>query len=173
MAVRLQLVAHRLDVDAELTCSRGLVVPDTSKGLEDQCPLRFRERDPGTEADAPVTAALAAQVRRKVAWLDPARTRDDHRTLDHVPQLAHVARPRRIPQDLHRLRAHTMNARAVLRVELADEVLREQRNVAAALPQRRQHDREHAQPVDRKSTRLNSSHVRISYAVFCLKKKNI
>ena len=24
---------------------------------------------------------------------------------------------------------------------------------------------------DRKSTRLNSSHVRISYAVFCLKKK--
>src|SRR3989442_10811752 len=27
-------------------------------------------------------------------------------------------------------------------------------------------------PADRKSTRLNSSHVRISYAVFCLKKKN-
>src|SRR5438874_10390941 len=26
---------------------------------------------------------------------------------------------------------------------------------------------------DRKSTRLNSSHVEISYAVFCLKKKNI
>ena len=25
--------------------------------------------------------------------------------------------------------------------------------------------------VDRKSTRLNSSHVKISYAVFCLKKK--
>src|SRR5437870_7438212 len=27
-------------------------------------------------------------------------------------------------------------------------------------------------PTDRKSTRLNSSHVAISYAVFCLKKKN-
>src|SRR5439155_14848122 len=27
-------------------------------------------------------------------------------------------------------------------------------------------------PPDRKSTRLNSSHVAISYAVFCLKKKN-
>src|SRR5690606_42105854 len=27
--------------------------------------------------------------------------------------------------------------------------------------------------VDRKSTRLNSSHVKSSYAVFCLKKKNI
>src|SRR3712207_7786188 len=27
-------------------------------------------------------------------------------------------------------------------------------------------------PVDRKSTRLNSSHANISYAVFCLKKKH-
>src|SRR5690554_7180606 len=30
-----------------------------------------------------------------------------------------------------------------------------------------------APSIDRKSTRLNSSHVRISYAVFCLKKKII
>src|SRR3712207_8169625 len=29
------------------------------------------------------------------------------------------------------------------------------------------------EPLDRKSTRLNSSHANISYAVFCLKKKNI
>src|SRR5207302_3831173 len=28
-------------------------------------------------------------------------------------------------------------------------------------------------PADRKSTRLNSSHVKISYAVFCLKKKTV
>src|ERR1035437_10466583 len=31
--------------------------------------------------------------------------------------------------------------------------------------------REHRGPSDRKSTRLNSSHANISYAVFCLKKK--
>src|SRR3989442_9935994 len=31
---------------------------------------------------------------------------------------------------------------------------------------------QHTARSDRKSTRLNSSHVRISYAVFCLKKKN-
>src|SRR5207302_10813805 len=31
--------------------------------------------------------------------------------------------------------------------------------------------RNHAGYADRKSTRLNSSHVKISYAVFCLKKK--
>src|SRR5436305_8060192 len=34
-----------------------------------------------------------------------------------------------------------------------------------------QQGRERRQAADRKSTRLNSSHVRISYAVFCLKKK--
>src|SRR5438874_8546933 len=32
-------------------------------------------------------------------------------------------------------------------------------------------DREERPDLDRKSTRLNSSHVEISYAVFCLKKK--
>src|SRR3712207_7117799 len=32
--------------------------------------------------------------------------------------------------------------------------------------------RPHAARQDRKSTRLNSSHANISYAVFCLKKKN-
>src|SRR5207253_9750613 len=40
-----------------------------------------------------------------------------------------------------------------------------------ALPRRR-HPRLHVTSRDRKSTRLNSSHVASSYAVFCLKKKN-
>src|SRR5258707_6740406 len=35
-----------------------------------------------------------------------------------------------------------------------------------------QHSRAARVRVDRKSTRLNSSHANISYAVFCLKKKN-
>src|SRR3712207_9079785 len=43
----------------------------------------------------------------------------------------------------------------------------EQRGCVVA-PTGRRHDR---RPVDRKSTRLNSSHANISYAVFCLKKK--
>src|SRR5438270_5533171 len=34
-------------------------------------------------------------------------------------------------------------------------------------------DRGVRQPRDRKSTRLNSSHSQISYAVFCLKKKSV
>src|SRR5699024_12843021 len=39
-------------------------------------------------------------------------------------------------------------------------------------PVRLRYDRLEGVPADRKSTRLNSSHVSISYAVFCLKKKN-
>src|SRR2546430_12492870 len=35
-----------------------------------------------------------------------------------------------------------------------------------------EHDRAIEQSLDRKSTRLNSSHSQISYAVFCLKKKS-
>src|SRR3712207_8662169 len=34
-------------------------------------------------------------------------------------------------------------------------------------------DRDHPETPDRKSTRLNSSHANISYAVFCLKKKKL
>src|SRR3712207_7027133 len=50
---------------------------------------------------------------------------------------------------------------------------RERRPVLAAWPA----DRDHGGTAgrrreDRKSTRLNSSHANISYAVFCLKKKN-
>src|SRR3989442_8173761 len=57
----------------------------------------------------------------------------------------------------------------LVQVELEDRVLGEialdlHRDAGFLEPDR---------PGDRKSTRLNSSHVRISYAVFCLKKKNL
>src|SRR6266511_5775535 len=45
------------------------------------------------------------------------------------------------------------------------------RGVVAATPARHAVSPRPAAPADRKSTRLNSSHVKISYAVFCLKKK--
>src|SRR5688572_32479487 len=38
-------------------------------------------------------------------------------------------------------------------------------------PQRDEREENRVEAVDRKSTRLNSSHSQISYAVFCLKKK--
>src|SRR3712207_8051343 len=45
--------------------------------------------------------------------------------------------------------------------------------VEILLEQRHNRTRPHSSPADRKSTRLNSSHANISYAVFCLKKKKI
>src|SRR5256885_10898071 len=56
--------------------------------------------------------------------------------------------------------------------------LREKRLLARRRPleDRRRNDHRRARTRrhrDRKSTRLNSSHLVISYAVFCLKKKNI
>src|SRR5256885_8407935 len=52
---------------------------------------------------------------------------------------------------------------------------RERRGLLAELDDRRRHRLgDHPSPcpwTDRKSTRLNSSHLVISYAVFCLKKK--
>src|SRR2546422_11470811 len=49
---------------------------------------------------------------------------------------------------------------------------RRQRDAAATHPPRPRSPRVHPDRQDRKSTRLNSSHGYISYAVFCLKKKN-
>src|SRR3712207_7161961 len=57
------------------------------------------------------------------------------------------------------------------RAELVAQVERE---VGHAHPVRERARRPHrAGRADRKSTRLNSSHANISYAVFCLKKKNM
>src|SRR3712207_7964254 len=69
-----------------------------------------------------------------------------HRPGDHA-RLAEPAAPGAAPEDLHRVAlVHGLGHghQRLLRVG----------------------------PGDRKSTRLNSSHANISYAVFCLKKKN-
>src|SRR2546422_7377808 len=67
----------------------------------------------------------------------------------------------RSPGRARRWRQHALDARADLRV-----LPRPARALAAARPQPL------GRRADRKSTRLNSSHGYISYAVFCLKKKN-
>src|SRR5689334_24327987 len=62
------------------------------------------------------------------------------------------------------------------RARLAPSPLRQQLLALGLRQQRQPRDRlagrgDHAFEQDRKSTRLNSSHSSISYAVFCLKKK--
>ena len=80
-------------------------------------------------------------------WLDELARAEDHRALDHVAQLAHVARPVVLLEDPHRRRIERRHRLVVARVELGEERLHQQRQVLLALAQRRQLDGEHVQPV--------------------------
>src|SRR5688500_19533409 len=58
-------------------------------------------------------------------------------------------------------------------VDMRDQLVKAKQQVAAAIAdEKRLRDQADAEYKDRKSTRLNSSHLVISYAVFCLKKKS-
>src|SRR3712207_7073879 len=63
---------------------------------------------------------------------------------------------------------------AALRLVEAEQQVDDRRLAGAGVTDQRERlprTRREADAVDRKSTRLNSSHANISYAVFCLKKK--
>src|SRR3712207_8956844 len=62
------------------------------------------------------------------------------------------------------------DAREERDVRLAAALHDRDRFAVCVVAERREHERQH-ELLDRKSTRLNSSHANISYAVFCLKKK--
>src|SRR6266511_5284257 len=102
----------------------------------------------------------------------------------HHPELI----SRRWPQGALRCRSERARTKSLLYIRCARtrQALEGERKIAT--PSRSSHDKAivrandreriqgllHDDPVgglDRKSTRLNSSHVKISYAVFCLKKK--
>src|SRR5436309_12650447 len=68
---------------------------------------------------------------------------------------AHAASANTVAQNLRRTRSRAESREALA---TAKAIANDQQNLASL-------------DKDRKSTRLNSSHVKISYAVFCLKKK--
>src|SRR5690606_41690795 len=109
--------------------------------------------------------------------------RFDHAPLPRSPPLhAPIAPPHRALRDLHSFptrrssdlsqrKAHSPKRRR------AGQPVSESPCSAATPPTPKQTGRlsiakRFRDGLDRKSTRLNSSHVKISYAVFCLKKKN-
>src|SRR2546430_12897896 len=75
---------------------------------------------------------------------------------------------------------YTLSLHDALPISCGTGLARERRLLITGEPPKRAEDRERPNPnactglaeQDRKSTRLNSSHSQISYAVFCLKKKN-
>ena len=89
-------------------------------------------------------AAVDAQP--EVAGADGRPLRHQHRALDGVIQLAHVARPAMVDQDLHRRGIEPGERLAIALRVLAQEVLGEQRDVLAPIAQRRQVDLDGVQP---------------------------
>src|SRR2546430_12509188 len=73
----------------------------------------------------------------------------------------------RSPRALRLNRRQPVDPPRCCRVEQQPQVDEQQRHVSGSC----RTSPAHADDVDRKSTRLNSSHSQISYAVFCLKKK--
>src|SRR3712207_8601054 len=83
------------------------------------------------------------------------------------------SRPLAPDEEVHQLAALGVRGHAVPRRVLPHPPVGER--LAAGLDERADRGREPRQRrnPDRKSTRMNSSHANISYAVFCLKKKKL
>src|SRR2546430_16985682 len=121
---------------------------------------------------------MSATLTRGLIGACPPRSPNNHTALDSIPtNESHrpQPRPRETNHDGAATERQDAGARLVFpppgdRVEQADsneEIVRCDpcgARAFATLPA-------HFGPRDRKSTRLNSSHSQISYAVFCLKKK--
>src|SRR5207253_89512 len=75
------------------------------------------------------------------------------------------------PQQIAELHHHRLGRRRVPGDLPADGMQQVEERVRRELHAQRRQVRAGERALDRKSTRLNSSHVAISYAVFCLKKK--
>src|SRR2546430_10477164 len=90
-------------------------------------------------------------------WADPEKSRQ---AVQEIKELKRWVDP------YHAVRKRIDDARALLELGEGESDEEHGRLVAEMLKGRTSTRR------DRKSTRLNSSHSQISYAVFCLKKKN-
>src|SRR5256885_9293966 len=93
----------------------------------------------------------------------PRSTLFPYTTLFRSHAVALVHERRLLGDEVHAVedRVHEQRVELLVGSHRADEVVLD-----------REVDRQPAVLLDRKSTRLNSSHLVISYAVFCLKKEN-
>src|SRR5947209_12085526 len=119
--------------------------------------------------------SLTSELRRatEVPLSRPREAALEHRLWTHRLRARGSRAPRAQPEGRHppvhqrdRVRVHGLRVRVLL-----SEGRQLERAVAATPHESHPGLRDRDAGVDRKSTRLNSSHANISYAVFCLKKK--
>ncbi len=79
---------------------------------------------------------------------DHAAFRVDHRTFDHVLQFPHIPFPGTLHQDVHGLVGHRDRPFPDLGAVLVQELLGKRRDIVPPLPERRNGDGEHVQPVE-------------------------
>src|SRR5260221_1107838 len=111
---------------------------------------------------------LSSHPSRKSSGGRPPTMYNPPRTRSRFERNARELRPHRSCVSRRYRRLFRLRLRHVCRPARYEVRIHE---VPQRLPLARQHDESHALRQDRKSTRLNSSHTVISYAVFCLKKK--
>ena len=140
---------QRLEADAEDLGGARLVLARVLERQPDQPGLGFVDRHAGRQQHRRRRIVLlgVGQRRRQVRRLDQVAAGEDRRPLDHVAQLADVARPGVVLEQAHGVLVDALDRLAVARVELVQEGLDEERDVFLALAQRRQLDGEDVQAV--------------------------
>src|SRR5262245_49242856 len=149
--VSAELVVERLQADAQDLGGLRLVVAVELERPEDDRPFDVVELGAERERDG-LARGLAVAVHpggtvRQIAAPDQLGLADDHRALDVVTQLAHVARPRVCDHGLQRRLVDGLDVLVVLGVELVDEGADQQRDVLPPLPERRDVQADDVQPV--------------------------
>jgi hypothetical protein len=139
-----QIAFERVITDAEPPAGLPLV---SAASIEHQprvaaAPRAHRVVAPGSLDDK--RCGLAGDRRRQILDVDQRACRQRYGALDHALELSDIAQPLARLQQLH---GGTADSHAPHRAISLEEVLDQDRNVAAALPQRRHDDLDAVQPV--------------------------
>src|ERR1041385_5980983 len=140
--VLLHLAVEGRPVQAEDLCGFLLVPIGPLQRLHDRHLLDFGERTMRGNGELLRRTSLFADRLRQIGRLNLSGLADQHGTLDGVFQLADVARPAVADEQVIRRRRDRLHVFLIALVELRQEVVAEQRNVLAALAQRRHAQRD-------------------------------
>src|SRR5262245_34505840 len=134
-----ELVVQRLEADAERPRGLGLVVARRGQRLQDQRALGGIEGRAHVEHDGAGSGwdRRDRAGQREMHGRDQAAVAHDGRALEAVAELAHIAGPRVRAQHAERRIVHRGDALVVLGAELLEKGLDQERDVVAALAQRR------------------------------------